>query len=118
MHNLKEIKVWQKSIGLTIELYAILSNFPTEEKYGLISQIKRSGISISSNIAEGAGRNSNKEFIHFLGIANGSSYELQTQIIIASNLNLIDQIISESLLNKIDEIQKMIYGFINKLNDN
>ena len=68
MHNLKELSIWNKAIILTIEVYEAVSNFPIDERFGLTSQIKRSAVSIPSNIAEGAGRNNVKEFIHFLGI--------------------------------------------------
>jgi four helix bundle protein len=78
MHKLEELTIWKKSIELSKQVYLICQKLPQDEKFGLISQLKRSAISIPSNIAEGAGRNSNKEFIQFLGIANGSSYELQT----------------------------------------
>ncbi|MCW2262413.1 MULTISPECIES: four helix bundle protein [Sphingobacterium] len=119
MHNLKELKIWSKSIELATKVYEVVSLFPSEEKFGLSSQIKRSVISIASNIAEGAGRNSGNEFIHFLGIANGSSFELQTQIIIAQNLKLLKVEQAEQLCSQIIEIQKMIFGFLNKLkNDN
>lgn len=89
MHNLKEIKIWHKAIDLSVEVYKATANFPTEEKYGLTSQIRKSAVSIPSNISEGAGRNSDNEFLHFLGVSNGSSYELQTQLIISNRLNLI-----------------------------
>lgn len=102
-------------MDLSVEVYRATSKFPKEEIYGLTSQIKRSAISIPSNISEGAGRNSNKEFIHFLGIANGSSYELQTQLIISNKLNLITDETLESLLKPIEEIQKMTYTFQNTL---
>lgn len=115
MHNLKELKIWHKAMDLSVEVYKATSKFPKEEIYGLTSQIKRSAISIPSNISEGAGRNSNKEFIHFLGIANGSSYELQTQLIISNKLNLISDETLESLLKPIEEIQKMTYTFQNTL---
>ncbi len=82
MHNLKELKIWNKAIDLTVDVYKATASFPSEERYGLTSQARRSAVSIPSNIAEGAGRNSNKEFSNFLGIANGSSYELQTQLVI------------------------------------
>lgn len=111
MHNLKELKVWNKAINLSVEVYKATANFPKEEMYGLTSQIRRSAISVPSNISEGAGRNSNKEFIHFLGIANGSSYELQTQLIISNKLNLITSEILQPLLKEIEEIQKMTYTF-------
>lgn len=115
MHNLKELKIWNKAMDLSVEVYKATSGFPKEEIYGLTSQIKRSAISIPSNISEGAGRNSNKEFIHFLGIANGSSYELQTQLIISNKLNLISNETLESLLKPIEEIQKMTHTFQNTL---
>ena len=115
MHNLKELKIWHMAMDLSVEVYKATSKFPKEEIYGLTSQIKRSAISISSNISEGAGRNSNKEFIHFLGIANGSSYELQTQLIISNKLNLISDETLASLLKPIEEIQKMTYTFQNTL---
>ena len=109
MHNLKELKIWNKAIELSVLVYTATANFPKEEMYGLTSQIRRCAISIPSNIAEGAGRNSNKEFCQFLGISNGSSYELQTQLIISNKLNLIDDTTIEPLLKEIDEIQKMNY---------
>ena len=115
MHNLKELKIWHMVMDLSVEVYKATSKFPKEEIYGLTSQIKRSAISIPSNISEGAGRNSNKEFIHFLGIANGSSYELQTQLIISNKLNLISDETLASLLKPIEEIQKMTYTFQNTL---
>lgn len=115
MHNLKQLKIWHMAMDLSVEVYKATSKFPKEEIYGLTSQIKRSAISIPSNISEGAGRNSNKEFIHFLGIANGSSYELQTQLIIANKLNLISDETLASLLKPIEEIQKMTYTFQNTL---
>ena len=71
MHNLKELNIWKKAMVLALEVYKVVSDFPKDEKYGLTSQIKRSAISIPSNIAEGAGRNHDKEFLQFLGIANG-----------------------------------------------
>ena len=115
MHNLKQLKIWHMAMDLSVEVYKATSKFPKEEIYGLTSQIKRSAISIPSNISEGAGRNSNKEFIHFLGIANGSSYELQTQLIISNKLNLISDETLASLLKPIEEIQKMTYTFQNTL---
>lgn len=111
MHNLKELKIWHKAIGLTVGVYKATENFPKEEKYGLTSQIRRAAVSIPSNISEGAGRNSDGECIHFLGIANGSSYELQTQLVIANKLSLLDEHTVESLLSEIDILQKMIYRF-------
>lgn len=115
MHHLKEIHVWRKAIELATYVYKVTVDFPVDERFGLTNQIKRSVVSIASNIAEGAGRNSDKEFIQFLGIANGSSYELQTQIIIAHNLGLLDSDCTKYIDGQLDEIQKMIFGFQKKL---
>jgi len=114
MHNLKELKIWSKAIDMATEVYKLTANFPKEEKYGLTSQIRRSAISVPSNIAEGAGRNSDKEFIYFLGVSNGSSYELQTQLVISRNLDLVDARVDQ-LLDEIDQIQKMNYSLQKKL---
>ncbi len=111
MNNLKELKIWQKAIDLSVEVYKITSHFPSDERFGLTSQARRAAVSISSNIAEGAGRTSTKEFNYFLGIANGSSFELQTQLVIASRLSFIGIEELNALLLQIDELQKMNYGF-------
>lgn len=78
MHNLKEMKIWNRALDLCVEVYKATENFPKDELYGLTAQIRRSVVSISSNISEGAGRNTDGEFVQFLGIATGSAYELQT----------------------------------------
>ncbi|MGK6349815.1 four helix bundle protein [Parapedobacter sp. DT-150] len=116
LHNLKEIKVWQKAVDLATLVYTAVSEFPAEERYGLTSQMKRAVVSIASNIGEGAGRNSDKEFVHFLGIAKGSSFELMTQLFISNQLGLISNEILVDLIDKIDELQRMIHGFQSKLN--
>jgi four helix bundle protein len=116
MNNLKELKIWNKAIDLTVDVYKATSSFPSDERFGLISQSRRSAVSIPSNIAEGAGRNSKKEFANFLGIANGSSYELQTQLVISNRLNLLGDDLLNNLLNQIDELQKMNYAFQQTLN--
>jgi four helix bundle protein len=116
MHNLKELKIWNKAIELAVDVYKATSSYPSDERFGLTSQSRRAAVSIPSNIAEGAGRNSKKEFSHFLGIANGSSYELQTQLVISNKLNLLDTNLLNSLLNEIDELQKMNYAFQQTLN--
>ena len=85
-------------MDLAIRVYDLSAKFPADERYGLISQIRRCAVSIPSNISEGAGRNSNKEFLQFLGIANGSSYELQTQLVITERLGFVDTKICNELL--------------------
>lgn len=110
MKNFKSLKVWQKGIKLVIDIYKTSKIFPKEELYGLISQMRRSAISIPSNIAEGSGRNSDSDFNRFLGIALGSSFELETQIIIAHELELLSDDNFTNLSEKIQEEQKMITG--------
>jgi len=95
-------------------IYKVTETFPDNEKFGLISQIRRAAISIPSNIAEGAGRNSPKEFIQFLGVAQGSIAELETQLIIARNLNYIDKDYDE-VMQELDGISKMIVGLIKSI---
>jgi four helix bundle protein len=109
MHNIKDLKIWNKAIDLTIKVYDISSKFPNDERFGLISQIRRCAVSVPSNISEGAGRNTKGEFKQFLGVANGSCYELQTQIVIAQKLGFISDEDCSDILNCIDELQKMNY---------
>ncbi len=110
MNKFKELLVWQKAIDLTEVVYLLTNQFPNDEKFGLISQIRRCVVSIPSNIAEGAGRNSKNEFKHFLSIALGSSYELETQLILANRFNYILKEKLEEALVKLDEVQRMITG--------
>lgn len=107
MNNYKELKLWQKSVDLAVRIYEVTASFPKEEIYGLTSQIKRSAVSIPSNIAEGAGRNTKKDFNNFLGISVGSSCELDTQLIIASRVGFLTGSSLDALQNDINEIQKM-----------
>jgi len=113
MHNFKELKIWQKSKALVKDIYLLLESFPTSEKFVLTQQIQRSAISVPSNIAEGSGKSSNKDFNRFLEIAYGSSYELETQLLIAVDLGYIDD--NHPVLQQIDEVQKMIYAFSKQL---
>lgn len=118
MNQFKNLEIWKRAVDFATAIYEATSIFPNEEKYGLTSQLRRCAISIGSNIAEGAGRNTDKDFKRFLSIAYGSSYELETQIIISINLELIDASLSEQLCAEIDELQKMIYTFTGKLAQN
>lgn len=115
MHNFKELKVWQKSIDLAISVYKAIDFLPSDENYGLISQIKRCAVSISSNIAEGSGRGSAAQFKYFLSISQGSAFELETQLIIARRLELLDDTFATDLIDRTIEIQKMVYALERKL---
>jgi len=105
------LTVWKKSMHLVTEIYSLTSKFPKEEIYGLTSQVRRAAISVPSNIAEGAARQTKKEFSHFLYIALGSLAEVETQLLIANNLGYI----SEVQLGSLVEIRKMLNGLIYKL---
>ena len=110
MHNIKDLKIWKKEIDLTVKIYSMSAKFPPDERFGLISQMRRCAVSIPSNISEGAGRNTKGEFAQFLGIANGSCFELQTQMVIAEQLGFVDNTLCEEILDNIDELQKMNYN--------
>ena len=114
MHNHKNLKVWKRSVALATKVYSLTSDFPNEEKYGLVSQIRRCSVSISSNIAEGSGRGTDKEFRLFLNYALGSSFELETQLLISQNLHLVNEDVQIEVLDELVEIQKMIYSLIKK----
>ena len=105
----QQLVVWQKAIELVTEIYRISARFPESEKYGLSAQMRRASVSLPSNIAEGAGRGSDKEFVRFLQIARGSLFELETQLEIACRLNLIDEI------EKVDELIHGIFAMLNNL---
>ncbi|MBS1612689.1 MAG: four helix bundle protein [Bacteroidetes bacterium] len=109
-HNLRKLKVWNDAVDLAVDIYRATENFPREEKFGLVSQMNRSAVSIPSNIAEGAGRNTAGEFIQFLGIANGSGNELFTQLVISNRLNFINDETMEVLEDKIDKVQRSMYN--------
>jgi four helix bundle protein len=111
-HNFRELNIWKDSLQLVKKVYMLTSELPKHEKFGLISQINRSAVSTPSNIAEGSGRTSEKEFIHFLNIAISSSYELETQLILIEELYNIN---TKELIENITSIQKMIGGFSRKL---
>src|SRR5690606_38920808 len=109
----QDLEVWEKAIVLVSDIYRITKSFPKEEVYGLTSQIRRSAISLPSNIAEGAARQSNKEFIQFLYIASGSCAELDTQLIVAMNIGYLSKNEYNDIIKNVEEIGKMINGLIN-----
>ncbi len=113
MQTHKDLDVWKNSISFVTDIYSITKNFPKEEVYGITSQIRRSAVSIPSNIAEGAGRNHVKENIQFLYISLGSLSELETQLIISHNLGFIDNEILDDICTKMKLITSQISGLIN-----
>jgi four helix bundle protein len=112
----KDLLVWQKAIVLVTDIYKETQSFPAEERYGLTSQIRRSAVSVPSNIAEGYGRNSTGDYKRFLQVAVGSLYELQTQLEISLKINLLKNEVHNTLFEKTAELDRMLYSLINKIN--
>ncbi|WP_310392874.1 four helix bundle protein [Hymenobacter sp.] len=110
-HRFKDLKVWQAAMDIASLTYEWCADFPNDEKFGLISQMRRAAVSMPSNIAEGAGRESEKDFARFLAIAKGSSYELETQFILAAKFNYITAEQLQLVSDKIDQWQRMMYAF-------
>lgn len=115
-HNFLNLKIWQFSRALVKDVYQLSKLFPSNEAFGLQSQIRRSAISIPSNIAEGCGRGSDKQLSHFLGIATGSACELHTQLLLASDLGLLKEEQVEPTISQLIKVRSMIQGFRKTLN--
>ncbi len=115
MHSVKDLHIWIKAIDLAYDVYEITKSFPKNELFGITNQMRRCSISISANISERAGRNSDKDFLNFLAIANGSTYELETFIILANRFKFIDDENKSILLEKINHIIRMNYNLQNSI---
>lgn len=111
MHQFKELLIWKKSRLFCSKIYSITSTFPNEEKFGITNQLRRAAVSIPSNIAEGSSRNSNKDFARFLEIAIGSAYEVETQLLISSDLGFMTEENTKELITTLEEITKMTSRF-------
>lgn len=107
-HNFKDLKIWQEAMKVVKSTYLLSAQLPSDERFGLISQINRCAVSIPSNIAEGSGRTTDKDFLNFINFSLSSSFELETQLILANDLFNLDV---EELIIKINELQRMIVGF-------
>jgi len=115
MKNFKKLKVWEKGMGIVVMTYQITGNLPVTERFGLVSQMNRAAVSVSSNIAEGSSRDSVKDFRHFLRIALGSCFELETQLLIVERLEFLTSPIVEGGKTELDQEQKMIMSLMNKI---
>ncbi len=111
----KKLNAWVKSFEFVKEIYLVTDKFPSEEKFGLVSQMRRAAVSVPVNIAEGAARKSKKEFIQFLHIALGSMTELDTLLLLSADVGFISKSECDSLIDKLDTIGKIIYGLIKSL---
>ncbi len=118
LRNYKDLKVWQKAYHVCLEIYRITMSFPGDERYGLTSQIRRSAVSIPSNIAEGYGRKTVGEYVQALHIAYGSICELETQTLISSDLGYMERKVFERLQEEIGEVERMLKGLIRSLRKN
>jgi four helix bundle protein len=115
MRNFKKLLIWQKGFQIAVKTFRFTSSFPKEEKFGLSSQLTRAAVSIPSNIAEGSSRTSSKDYNRFLEMSLGSSFEAETQLLIAEAINYGEKEQRNELLKEIDEEQKMIMSFMTKL---
>jgi len=113
-HNFKELHIWQLGMDIVDDVYLETKRFPKEEQFGLTLQLRKSAVSTPSNIAEGCGRGTDAQLVQFLNIAQGSSFELETQIYIAIRQEYGNAQTLESIVNKITELQRMLDGFVNK----
>ncbi len=116
MRNFKELLIWKKGFQIAVDSFKLVAGFPKEERFSLSSQITRAAVSISSNIAEGSSRSSEKDYNRFIEISLGSTFELETQLLIAEAVSYGDKEIRTEMLKEIDEEQKMLISFMNKLN--
>lgn len=115
MRNFKQLKIWQQGFDIAVKTIQFASTLPNTEKFGLCSQMTRAAISIPSNVAEGSSRTSDKDYGRFIEFALGSSFELETQILIAQQVQFGNNEFANTILKDIDEEQKMLGGFMNKL---
>ena len=115
LKNFKDLKVWQKAYQLCLDVYKISKDFPSEEKFGLTSQIRRSAVSVPSNISEGYGRRTTPDYIRSLYIAYGSNCELETQALLSGDLAYINNEKQNILLEKISEVERMLKALIKSL---
>jgi len=117
MRNFRKLLVWQKAIEITTYVYYFAASLPIEEKFGLRSQITRASVSMPSNIAEGCSRRSDKEYAHFLEISLGSSFELETQLIICNSIGIGDCLIRDKIFPNLSDFQKMLNAYYTKINN-
>ena len=116
MKNFKELKIWQKGFDIAVKSFSLIGTFPKEEKFGISSQITKSAVSIPSNIAEGSSRFSEKDYYRFIEISLGSTFELETQLLVAKAANFGSHELRDEILKDLDEEEKMLISFMNKLN--
>jgi four helix bundle protein len=112
LNGYRDLFVWQRAVEMSVSIYKATAAYPKEETYGLTSQLRRAGVSVASNIAEGWGRQSDGEYRHFLGMARGSNHEVQTQLLIAEQLGFGDQLSRELTMSLSNEVSKMLVSLM------
>lgn len=117
MHNYKNLIVWQKAREVVKEIYLLSEKFPKSESFGLMQQLRRAVISISSNIAEGAGRSTDVDFCRFIDIANGSAFEVESQLFLAFDLNYISKSELNDFTSKMQDVQRLLFKFRQNLQE-
>jgi len=118
MRDFKKLKVWEKAHTFTLQVYKITKNFPSDERFGLTAQLRRAAASVPTNIAEGCGRDSERELVRFMSIAAGSASEVEYQLLLACELNYIQDEKYRELNQQINEVKRMLNSFIQKLTAN
>jgi four helix bundle protein len=118
MRDFRELKVWEKAYRFTLQVYRITKNFPSDEQFGLTVQLRRAAASVPTNIAEGCGRDSERELARFMGIAGGSASEVEYQLLLACDLNYIQDETYRELNQQVNEVKRMLNSFIQKLTAN
>ena len=117
MRDFRQYEIWTNSVSFATDVYKLTASFPKYETYGLRDQLQRAAVSISSNIAEGFSRDSSRDFSHFLEIAIGSAFEVETQLKISLNLNYINEEQYTEMVTKLSQTERQIHSLINKLRD-
>jgi four helix bundle protein len=115
MRNFRNLDIWKDAIDIAVETYEATQDFPKEEEFGLKSQLRRASVSISFNIAEGSSRSSDREYVRFLEIAEGSAFEVETQLIVSTRVRVLASIKSEKLMQQIQSLQRRINSLIQKI---
>ncbi|MBN2561310.1 MAG: four helix bundle protein [Phycisphaerae bacterium] len=117
LRTFKELKVWQRSYHLCLQVYAVSKRFPADERFGLITQLRRAAVSVSSNTAEGYNPSSRKDYLRFLSIALGSLAELETQLMLSKDLELCGEGEVVELIDNADEVQRMLKALMKSLKE-
>lgn len=117
MKNFRDLKVWEKAHGLTLKVYRLTKDFPVQEQYGITSQMRRTAVSIPTNIAEGCGRGSDNDFARFMEIAFASASELEYLLLLSKDLELIEPPSHEQTTKEVEEVKRMLYSFIQTLKE-